>query len=96
MQHPAARSALSMHLHHSAPTGIPCRDNDADLWFADDPDGVELAKSFCLACPLREACLSGALERAEPWGVWGGHLLLNGAIVASKRRRGRPRKNEAA
>jgi WhiB family redox-sensing transcriptional regulator len=39
------------------------------------------------------ACLEGALERREPWGVWGGELFLNGRILAQKRRRGRPRKN---
>jgi WhiB family redox-sensing transcriptional regulator len=38
----------------------------------------------------------GVLDREEPWGVWGGPLLLNGVLVAGKRRRGRPRKDEAA
>jgi hypothetical protein len=28
------------------------------------------------------ACLGTALERQEPWGVWGGQLLVNGSIVA--------------
>jgi hypothetical protein len=36
--------------------------------------------------------LEGALERREPCGVWGGQLFVNGAIVAAKRRRGRPPK----
>ena len=35
--------------------------------------------------------LAGALERAEPWGVWGGELVLRGTVVANKRGRGRPR-----
>ena len=38
-------------------------------------------------------CLEGAIARAEPWGVWGGQLLLNGKVLAVKRRRGRPRKH---
>jgi len=42
-------------------------------------------------CRARLACLVGALERGEPWGVWGGELLLRGAIVPRKRPRGRPR-----
>ena len=25
---------------------IPCRENDAELWFADTPDGVEFAKAL--------------------------------------------------
>lgn len=96
MQHRAARATVPVGLPHRGRTGIPCRDTDAELWFAEDPDDVELAKSLCLACPLREGCLAGALERGEPRGVWGGQLLVNGAIVAGKRRRGRPRKDEAA
>ena len=35
---------------------------------------------------------AGRLERQEPWGVWGGQLLLNGRIVTNKRPRGRPPK----
>jgi len=75
---------------------IPCRAHDAELWFAELPADVELAKSLCGDCPVRTACLAGALERREPWGVWGGQLLVQGAIVARKRPRGRPRKCEAA
>jgi WhiB family transcriptional regulator, redox-sensing transcriptional regulator len=75
---------------------IPCRAYDAELWFAESPADVELAKSLCTGCPVRTECLAGALERHEPWGVWGGQLLVQGAIVARKRPRGRPRKCEAA
>ena len=75
---------------------LPCRRNDAELWFAESPADVELAKSLCLSCPVREECLAGALERHEPWGVWGGQLLVSGEIVARKRPRGRPRKCEVA
>src|ERR1035437_8924358 len=55
-----------------------------------------LAKTLCEACPALTDGLAGALERQEPWGVWGGELFVQGAIVASKRPRGRPRKNPAA
>ena len=86
-------------LHEASVTtgeGIPCRENDAELWFADTPDGVEFAKALCGTCPARDACLSGALHRREPWGVWGGELFVQGEIVARKRPRGRPRKSEVA
>lgn len=76
--------------------GIPCRDNDAEMWFADTPDGVEFAKALCGTCPARDACLAGALNRGEPWGVWGGELFVQGEVVARKRPRGRPRKTEVA
>ena len=75
---------------------MPCRVNDAELWFAESPADVEFAKSLCRTCPVREACLAGALERREPWGVWGGELFLAGVVVPRKRPRGRPRKCEVA
>jgi WhiB family transcriptional regulator, redox-sensing transcriptional regulator len=74
---------------------LPCM-NDPDLFFAESPEDVECAKDLCRGCPARLACLAGALERREPWGVWGGELFLRGAIVPRKRPRGRPRKDEVA
>ena len=75
---------------------LPCRTNDSDLFFAESPSDVELAKALCLDCPVRAECLAGALERREPWGVWGGQLFLQGVVIPRKRPRGRPRKNEVA
>jgi len=74
---------------------LPCTD-DPDLFFAESPSDVECAKLLCRGCPARMACLAGALERREPWGVWGGELFLRGEIVPRKRPRGRPRKDEVA
>lgn len=75
---------------------LPCRSYDPELFFAELPADVEYAKSLCSDCPVRATCLSGALERREPWGVWGGELFLRGEIVPRKRPRGRPRKDEVA
>lgn len=71
---------------------LPCRVNNAELWFAESPSDVEFAKALCQSCPVQSLCLDGALERREPWGVWGGQLFRNGRILATKRRRGRPPK----
>jgi WhiB family transcriptional regulator, redox-sensing transcriptional regulator len=73
---------------------LPCTD-DPELFFAEAPADVEAAKALCQGCRIRLACLEGALERREPWGVWGGELLLRGAVVPRKRPRGRPRKEDA-
>ena len=75
---------------------LPCRRENPELFFAETPQDVEAAKALCLACPVRTECLAGALERREPWGVWGGQLFLQGAVIPRKRPRGRPRKNEVA
>ena len=75
---------------------LPCRVQDPELWFAESPADLELAKSYCRECPVRRACLAGALERHEPWGVWGGQLFLQGVVIPRKRPRGRPRKEVAA
>ena len=75
---------------------IPCREYDAELWFAESPADVEFAKSLCRTCPALQECLAGALERREPWGVWGGQLFLQGTVIPRKRPRGRPRKSEVA
>ena len=74
---------------------IPCRSNDPELWFAEQSAQVELAKALCRECPLMEGCLAGAIERQEPWGVWGGEVFIGGVVVPRKRGRGRPRKDES-
>lgn len=91
---PAAGLAALLRAAKPGPD-LPCTD-DPELFFAKSPDDVEAAKALCRQCPARAACLAGALQRREPWGVWGGELVLRGAIVSRKRPRGRPRKTDAA
>ncbi|MCK7624077.1 WhiB family transcriptional regulator [Streptomyces sp. RS10V-4] len=74
-------------------TAVPCRTYDPEVFFAESPADVEYAKTLCQTCPVRDACLAGAKERREPWGVWGGELFVQGVVVPRKRPRGRPRKN---
>jgi WhiB family redox-sensing transcriptional regulator len=75
---------------------LPCQGPDAPLFFAAEPERLEQAKALCARCPVRAACLAGALERQEPWGVWGGEVFESGRVIERKRRRGRPRKASAA
>lgn len=71
---------------------LPCRAGDPDLWFAETPAQLEQAKALCASCPIRKGCLSAAMDRREPWGVWGGEIFDQGVVIARKRPRGRPRK----
>ncbi|MFV0532501.1 MAG: WhiB family transcriptional regulator [Cumulibacter sp.] len=74
---------------------LPCRQEDADLWFAESPAKLETAKAHCQECPVLADCLMSAIDRREPWGVWGGQIFEQGTVIARKRGRGRPRKNAA-
>lgn len=75
---------------------LPCHREDPELFFAETPSEINVAKALCTTCPVVAECLAGALERREPWGVWGGQLFQQGAVIAQKRPRGRPRKNSVA
>lgn len=85
-------SSLGLLIRQSAGLSgqLPCRREDLRLWFSDVPAELEVAKVHCQACPVRIACLAGALERREPYGVWGGEIFERGTITAHKRPRGRP------
>ena len=79
------------------PAQARCQDGAATmvgLFFSEQLDDIARAKAICNTCPLQESCLDGALDRREPWGVWGGQLFFNGKVLAFKRKRGRPRKDE--
>jgi WhiB family redox-sensing transcriptional regulator len=96
MQLTALLDSMSAEADMARASDVPCQVHDAELWFAESPVDVEFAKVLCQDCPVRAACLSGALERSEPWGVWGGELFLAGVVIPRKRPRGRPRKVEVA
>lgn len=99
LDRPAGAPTLGL-LHDQASRvdeeSLPCRVRNPELWFAESPSEVESAKALCQECPVRATCLDGALDRREPWGVWGGELFLHGVVIPRKRPRGRPRKNESA
>jgi WhiB family redox-sensing transcriptional regulator len=76
-----------------------CRSGEGsllELFFSEQLDDIARAKGICAECALREPCLEGAVDRREPWGVWGGQLFVNGKILPFKRKRGRPPKNQQA
>jgi len=84
---------------HAPRAQAACNDGTGSmttLFFSEDLHDIAWAKHLCSTCPVQEWCLRGALERREPWGVWGGELFVNGRVLAHKRRRGRPPKRRDA
>ncbi|MEX0991577.1 MAG: WhiB family transcriptional regulator [Actinomycetota bacterium] len=54
-----------------------CREEDPELFFPIGSTGpaaiqVEAAKSVCMVCDVRAACLEWALTTGQDAGVWGG------------------------
>tara|TARA_B100000700_G_scaffold39948_1_gene40413 strand:+ start:4029 stop:4364 length:336 start_codon:yes stop_codon:yes gene_type:complete len=70
-----------------AELGVP-----TGIFFSEDLGDIARAKRICADCPSLTFCLEAAIDRNEPWGVWGGQLFRKGKILANKRGRGRPRK----
>jgi hypothetical protein len=78
------------------PLSLPCHTADPELFFSESAPVIAQAKALCGLCPVRAKCLTAALSRAEPCGVWGGELFDEGQIIQSKRLPGRPAKVAAA
>ena len=66
------------------------------LFFSEEWVDVQRAKAICARCSDKDQCLQGALEREEPWGVWGGEELDMGRVAVVRRPRGRPPVNGRA
>lgn len=57
-----------------------CRGQDVELFYSSDPLQVRAAVRICSGCPVRRECFEDAIDRGEPFGVWGG-------LKESRRRR---------
>jgi len=54
-----------------------CRTADPELFFPIGRTGpaigeIQRAKAVCASCPVRERCLTFALDTHQDFGVWGG------------------------
>jgi len=85
--------AVAVRVARAKRGAVPCAVLDSDLWFDEDADATASAQRLCRACPIQNACLSAAVERREPTGVWGGEIFSDGQIIAARKPKGRPRKD---
>lgn len=61
-------------------------DDGGPDFFNESRDNVHrVVSTWCVPCPVREACLEYALRRKERYGIWGG---LSGRARRAARRRG--------
>jgi WhiB family redox-sensing transcriptional regulator len=49
-----------------------CAQVDPELFFPDKGESPRPAKRVCASCEVRVECLQDALDRREPFGIWGG------------------------
>lgn len=66
-----------------------CAQTDPDLFFPEVGERNPAAKAVCGRCAVREECLAVALDRREPYGIWGG-------LSADERKKLRTRQRRAS
>ncbi|MGH3893461.1 MAG: WhiB family transcriptional regulator [Rhodococcus qingshengii] len=60
---------------------VPCRSSDPDLWFSSVRSELSTAIALCRKCSHLHQCLTGALDRQEAAGIWGGRHIVEGKIA---------------
>lgn len=65
-----------------------CTDSDPDLFFPEygEPEKVQAAQRICAHCPVSRLCLKYALDRREPYGIFGGKTPQQRTYILKKRR----------
>ncbi|GAA3610608.1 WhiB family transcriptional regulator [Microlunatus ginsengisoli] len=63
--------------------GPACAGTDTETWFSTVPADQVVCLRICADCPVREACLAGALARDEQWGIWGGRIFTPRFVTAA-------------
>ena len=69
-----------------------CRVHDPELFFPIGNAGraiaqVERAKAVCASCPVRQRCLTFALDTHQEYGIWGGYDEEERRILHRQRRK---------
>ena len=66
-----------------------CAQVDAGIFYPDkgDKEAAYDAQQVCKQCVVQPECLEYALERNEPFGVWGGMTVMERKLERRNRRR---------
>jgi WhiB family transcriptional regulator, redox-sensing transcriptional regulator len=68
-----------------------CRFLETDLFFPIGKTGlavaeIQRAKAVCADCPVRQACLTFALDTHQGYGIWGGYDEDERRVMLRQRR----------
>lgn len=61
-----------------------CAETDPEIFFPEKGQSPKLAQSVCRNCPVRQECLSHALDTHEGFGIWGGVTALKRQILSKE------------
>ena len=69
-----------------------CRFLETDLFFPIGKTGlavaeIQRAKAVCADCPVRQPCLTFALDTHQGYGIWGGYDEDERRVMLRERRR---------
>jgi WhiB family redox-sensing transcriptional regulator len=53
-------------------TAVCAQTDDPDAFYPEKGGPTQKGKAVCGRCDVRAACLAYALDRNEPYGIWGG------------------------
>jgi len=74
-----------------------CRPLDSAIFFPDRTayrnNDIAHAKEVCRRCPVREECLTAAMDGREKVGIWGGLTPIERANLQRRKRRARSAQN---
>jgi hypothetical protein len=58
--------------HEDAECAKPANADAVEKFFANKPSQQLEAKKLCNICPVKQDCLTWALDNKQIWGIWGG------------------------
>jgi len=69
-----------------------CRFLETDLFFPIGKTGlavaeIQRAKAVCASCPVRQPCLTFALDTHQEYGIWGGYDEDERRVMLRQRRK---------